>query len=133
MNVIQNYVITGFTNNGNTVLVQRNDSSLSKMLNGSYTRKSPTYNAQSKVYSIPEMSFVVRRDAVHEDAPTGQRASALVQIRLPVKGITSTDVDDLITDLRSYVNDEDLKDNLLSLLLPTCNSCTEEEEEEEQQ
>lgn len=127
MQLIPNYALYGYSNDGNVVTAVRSDSSVSKRLDATYRRKQPTYNPNTEVFSIPEAGVAIRRDILNLDGkPTGQRAVADLTFRLPT-ALSSGDLDDLITDIRAYVNDVQLKDNLLKLMLPTC--CAEEPEE----
>lgn len=124
MQLIPSYTLSGFSNDGNTVIAIRDDSSSKLRLDATYSRKFATYNAGTKIYSVPTAGVVFRRDVADGDGnPVGQRASASVEFRLPVAA-SESDVDTLIADLRAYVNDTSLKDNILRQLLPTC--CAEE-------
>jgi len=125
MKLIPNYVLSGFSGNGNVALATRDDSTLRLRLDATYTRKTASYNGSTKVYSVPESNVTIRRDIgdINGD-PIGQRMSAAVAIRIPVSS-SESDLDALLTDLRAYVNDTDLKASLLRQDLPTC--CSEEE------
>lgn len=126
MELIPNYSLYGFSNDGNVVTAIRDDSIFSKRLDATYTRKTASYNIGTKTYSVPESTVTFRRDTVDGDgAPTGQRMSGSVSFRLPVAA-SESDLDDLIADVRAYINDTELKQNLLMQLLPTC--CASEEE-----
>lgn len=125
MELIPNYSLNGFTNDGNTVLAVRNDSTSRIRLDATYSRKYASFNAGTGVYSVPTVDTHFRRDVADSDGnPTGQRASASVGIRLPVRS-SEADVDALILDLRAYVNDESFKDNIVKQLLPSCCASSE--------
>lgn len=120
MKLIPLYALNGATNDGNVVLAVRDDSSNRKRLDATYHRKFSSFNPGTKVYSVPTCGVAIRRDVVGVDGdPSGQRASASVDFRLPVMA-SETDLDDLIADLRAYVNDVDLKTNVIKQLVPTC-------------
>lgn len=125
MELIPNYSLNGFTNDGNTVLAVRDDSTSRIRLDATYTRKYSSFNVGTGVYSVPTVDTHFRRDVADSDGnPTGQRASASVGIRLPVRS-SEADVDALILDLRAYVNDESFKDNIVKQLLPSCCASSE--------
>lgn len=114
------YALSGSSNDGNTVTAVRSDSSTKIRLDAMFSRKIATFNAGTGVYSVPTMDVVIRRDVAGADGnPVGQRASASIGFRLPV-AMAGSDLDALIADLRSYVNDSDLKDNLVRQMLPSC-------------
>lgn len=118
MNLIANYELDSIPN-GNVVVATRTNSSIKIRRDATYTRKQTSFNAQSGIYSVPESGVTIRKDVANVDGnPSGQRLSAAVQFRLPV-ATASADLDELIADLRAYVNDAQLKDNLLKLSLPT--------------
>lgn len=118
MNLIANYEFDS-NPNGNVVVAVRDNSSIKIRRDATYTRKQTSFNASTEVYSVPESGVTIRKDVANaEGNPSGQRLSAAVQFRLPV-AVSSTDLDELILDLRAYVNDTELKDNLLKLSLPT--------------
>lgn len=118
MNLITNYELDS-TPNGNTVVAVRSNSSIKIRRDATYTRKQTSFNASTEVYSVPESGVTIRKDVANaEGNPSGQRLSAAVQFRLPV-AVSSADLDELIVDLRAYVNDTELKNNLLKLSLPT--------------
>lgn len=124
MNLIPNYALDA-TPNGNTVVAVRDNSSIKIKRDATYTRKQTSFNSSTEVYSVPESGVTIRKDVANaEGNPSGQRLSAAVQFRLPV-AVASADLDELIVDLRAYVNDTELKANLLKLSLPTC--CAEDE------
>lgn len=120
MELIPNYELSGSSNDGNTVTAVREESTTRIRMDASYMRKMATFNAATGIYSVPTIDFVVRQDIPNaEGNPIGQRLTASVGFRLPV-GADGGAVDRLITDLRAYVNDPELKRNLEKQLLPTC-------------
>lgn len=126
MKLIPNYSLNGSSNDGNSVTAIRDNSSLKIRLETTYSRKTSAYNVGTGVYSVPTVDFIARRDVANaEGNPTGQRLSASVGFRLPVM-MTEADLDELIVDLRAYVNDPELKGNLLQQRLPTCCADTAE-------
>lgn len=124
MKLIPNYALDA-TPNGNTVVAVRSNSSIKIHRDATYTRKQTSFNSSTEVYSVPESGVTIRKDvASAEGNPSGQRLSGAVQFRLPVY-TSSADLDELLVDLRAYVNDPELKANLLKLALPSC--CAEDE------
>lgn len=124
MNFPSNYSLNGYSNDGNTVSAIRSDSSLKIRLDATFSRKIASFNVGTGVYSVPTVDVVFRRDVANEEGnPIGQRASAAIGFRLPV-AVTEAALDDLIADIRAYINDTELKSNLLHQRLPTC--CTDE-------
>lgn len=127
MKLIPNYSIDS-SPNGNTVVAIRDDSSVKIRLDATYSRKLASFNPQNEVYSVPEAGVTFRRDVPNgEGNPTGQKASANVSFRLPVMS-SIEDLETLITDVRAYVNSEELEADILALRLPTC--CADVEEED---
>lgn len=129
MKLIPNYKMDGAgASNGNTVLATRTNSSFAQQRNATYTRKPPVYNNAQGNSSVPTSGVIFRKDVLDADGKiVGQKLSASVDFRLPTLSIAGGDalVDELILDLRAYVNDPDLKANLLGLYLPSC--CSDEE------
>lgn len=112
------------TPNGDTVVAIRDNSSVKIRRDATYTRKRPSFNSGTSVYSVPELNVSVRKDAANADGnPSGQRLSGAVQFRVPVL-TNSADLDELLVDIRAYINSTELKNDILKLSLPTC--CAEE-------
>lgn len=110
--------------NGNVVVAKRDNSSIKLSRDATYTRKQTSFNPSTQVFSVPEMGVTIRKDVANaEGNPSGQRLSAGVSFRIPVL-TSSADLDELLVDLRAYVNSTELKDDILKLSLPTC--CAEE-------
>lgn len=119
MKLIPNYALDA-TPNGNAVVAVRDNSSIKIHRDATYTRKQTSFNSNTEIFSVPESGVTIRKDVANaEGNPSGQRLSGAVQFRLPVN-TASADLDELIADLRAYVNDTELKANLLKLSLPTC-------------
>lgn len=124
--IVPNYHISGSSNDGNTVMGVRDDSTLKIRLDVTYVRKSASYNPQTKVYSVPQYDVIVRRDVPDQDGnPSGQRANATASFRIPVL-TPEAGIDAMLTDIRAVINDADLKEKLIKQLLPNC--CEEDDE-----
>lgn len=119
-----NYTGNGISNNGQNLAIVRVDSVPSKRKDGTISKKVATFNAGTQSYSVPSYGFVLRSDASKDGLPSGQRASAQAEFRVPV-ALDDTDLDTLIADFRAFVNDPDLKDNIVRLVFP-CQTCAEE-------
>lgn len=125
MELIPNYSLSGYTNDGNSVLVTRTDSTMKLNRDGVYSRKKAAFQAGSGVYSVPTNSVVFRRDVGDENGnPVGQRASVTIEFRTPV-AFNEADLDALLLDARAYLNSTTLKAELTRQDLPTC--CAPEE------
>lgn len=120
MDLIPNYQIGGFTGNGNVVLATRNDSTTRNRRDATYSRRVPSFNNGTKVFSIPEDTFVVRRDVPDADQnPSGQRIALQFTARIPVASLEA-DISTALEDFRAYINQVDLLEHLIRQDLPTC-------------
>lgn len=108
------------TPNKDTIVAQRTNSSVKIRRDATYARKLASFNTNTQTYSVPEVSVVFRKDVANVDGnPSGQRLSGAVTWRLPVM-TAGSDLDELIADIRAYVNSSDLKGDLLKVALPSC-------------
>lgn len=125
MKMITNYQLNGFTNNGNTTLAVREDSTLNLRRDASFTRRPSTFNSGTGVFSVPTNGVAIRRDVANQDGgPSGQRASVSIDFRLPVAS-SEDDLDALILDAKSYINSSELKEALIQQTIPTENNDVE--------
>lgn len=93
-----------------------------------FTRKAGQFNSAIGVYSVPEYGFTFRADVPNGDGdPSGQRLSIGTSIRLPVKA-TADQFDQVLTDFRSFVNDEGFKAAVIAQLFPCEGVCAPEGE-----
>lgn len=122
-----NYTSNGVSSNGQSMAIVRVDSKPSQRKDGVITRKTAVFQQATKTYSVPAYGFVLRVDSNPDGVPSGQRGSASAEFRVPV-GLNESDLDEMITDFRAFVNDEDLKDSILRQVFP-CQACPTEESE----
>ena len=117
------YIKLGSTNADNVKYV-RTDSTQAIKKDATFMRKAGAFNAGTGVYSVPEYGFTFRSDVPNADGdPSGQRLSAGMTIRLPVKA-TSAMLDEILTDFRAYVNSNEFAGNVVQQLFPCEASCT---------
>lgn len=101
-----NYILLG-PNGPDSLKFVRSDSTQTIRKDLTFNRKSSTYNASSKTFSIPEYRFVFRNDTPNTDEmPTGQRASFDVIIRTPV-GTAVSELQAQLADVKEILDDPD--------------------------
>lgn len=82
------------------------------------SRKAPTHNPNTKVFSVPEYRIAIRSDVPDaEGGPTGQRATVDLTLRYPV-GLSAAKLAELRDDLVSVITQEDFIADAVKQLFP---------------
>lgn len=121
---LDNYNQAGFTSS-NSVRFVRVDDSPSQRKDLTVSRKPSVYQSGQDAFSIPEYRMVVRKDAVTDGKPNGQRLTFDLVVRTPL-GTEGDLFDEALTELESVITDPEFKDAVLRQLFPVECPCVDE-------